>query len=800
MRMNRILLSFAAILLFNSYAGFSLDEEVIDQKKFLVDAELYFEKENYLAALPIYLKLDSLDPSLDYKFKIGICYLHKGDEQEKSIEYLEQVQEKKPKTKGLSFYLGKGYHLNYRFDEAIGYLNLALKTKKITEEEVEKIERLMENCVSGKKYFENPLAVKIENIGSPINTEGSEYGPVISADESIMIFTYRGEMSKGGLQNEYAESDPMGKYFEDVFMSIKLGGESWSEPEPIGENINIRGHDASLALSPTGQQLFIYKDTKDADGEIYVSELDGYVWSEPVPLDSTVNTTSWEGSVSLSADGTTLYFASDRPGGQGGRDIYVSTRMDNGSWGKARNLGPIINTPFQDEAPFIHPDGKTLYFSSKGHSSMGGYDIFTSTVRDDSIWSVPENLAYPINTTDDDKYYVVSADGARGYYSSKKSGSYGLHDIYVVYLGEHAKEHEMILVKGRVLVNDQVASSEIVAEFAETNEPYEGYFKSNSATGKYIVILPAENNYNLSYEVEGLAPYVENINASEISTYTEIVRDINLYSDDYERRLDISGTLIDENGEKIVSMVVKVTSVDGTITEEAVTDENGNFTFKQLENKHLVFTLEQEMQAVVTGMVLSGKDPKEGVNINAITTNVDGGFTLEFDGTPVVAVSEITLTENVETDVVITENVEPVVVEEEESIPVEEEESIPVGEAPAASPLTFRVQVVAYPAHKPYTGHHFDGLGELSSVVIKGIARYTVDNTLQTVEQAAAFKEKAANYGPGDAFITAIEKGERKYLFELVDKYPEMAKEAKRLGLNEIVPPRKKQGKLTPAS
>ncbi|MBL4577760.1 MAG: hypothetical protein JKX74_04765, partial [Flavobacteriales bacterium] len=121
-------------------------------------------------------------------------------------------------------------------------------------------------------------------------------------------------------------------------------------------------------------------------------------------------------------------------------------------------------------------------------------------------------------------------------------------------------------------------------------------------------------------------------------------------------------------------------------------------------------------------------------------------------------------------------------------------------EAPAASPLTFRVQVVAYPAHKPYTGHHFDGLGELSSVVIKGIARYTVGNTLQTVEQAAAFKEKAANYGPGDAFITAIEKGERKYLFELVDKYPEMAKEAKRLGLNEIVPPRKKQGKLTPAS
>ena len=797
MRMNRILLSFAAILLFSSYAGFSQDEEPFDKNQALLDAQLYFEKENYLSALPIYLTLDSLDPDLQYKYKIGICYLHKSDEQEKSIEYLEKVQAKKPKTKGLSLYLGKAYHLNYRFDEAIRYLNLALKKKKkkkkkFTEEEKEKIERLLENCVNGKKYFESPLDVKIENIGAPINTEGSEYVPVISADESVMIFTYRGEMSNGGLQNEFVEPDPMGEYYEDVFMSIKLGEESWSEPEPIGENINIRGHDASLALSPTGQELFIYKDTKDADGEIYVSDLDGYVWSSPVRLDSTVNTPAWEGSVSLSADGTTLYFASERPGGQGGRDIYVSTRRDDGSWGKARNLGPIINTPFQDEAPFIHPDGKTLYFSSQGHSSMGGYDIFTATVRDDSIWSVPENLAYPINTTDDDKYYVVSADGARGYYSSKKAGSYGQHDIYVVYLGEHAKQHEMILVKGRVLVNDQLATAEIFASFVESNEEYDGRFKSNSATGRYIVILPAERNYNLSYEVEGLDPHVENIDASEISTYTEIIRDINLYSEDYEPRIDFAGTLVDENGEKMVSMVVKVKSVDGTIVAEAVTDEKGNFKFKQLENKHLILSLDQLVQAVMTGTVSSGDAPKEGVNINTITTKVDGRFTLDFEGAPEVAVTELSLSENVAADPVITEVVESPLEEEEEIVPVEK---------PAINPaLSYRIQVVAYPQRKPYEGHHFDALGKLSSIDINGVTRYTVGDTLQTLEGAAALKKKAAQYGPGDAFITAIEKGQRKYLFELVDSYPEMAKEAERLGLKEVLQPTKKRKKVTPAS
>jgi len=785
-RMNRILLSFAAILLFSSYAGFSQDEEPFDKGQALVDAQLYFEKGNYLAALPLYLTLDSLDPDLDYKYKIGVCYLHKSDEQEKSIEYFEKVQDKKPKTKGLSLNLGKAYHQNYRFDEAIGYLNLALKKKKITSEEGDKIKRLLENCVNGKKYFESPLDVKIENIGAPINSEGSEYIPVISADESILIFTYRGEKSTGGLQNEFVEPDPMGQYFEDVFMSVKLGQESWSDPEPIGENINIRGHDASLALSPTGQELFVYKDTEEGDGEIYVSVLDGYVWSAPVRLDSTINTIYWEGSVSLSADGTTLYFASDRPGGQGGRDIYVSTRQEDGSWGKARNLGPIINTPYQDEAPSIHADGKTLYFSSQGHSSMGGYDIFTATVRDDSIWSVPENLAYPINTTGDDKYYVVSADGARGYYSSEKAGSYGQHDIYVVTLGEHAKEHEMILIKGRVLVNDEVATAEIFAEFVEGNEPFEGRFKSNSATGRYIVILPAEKNYNLSYEIEGLTPHMENIDASEITTYTEIIRDINLYSDEYKSRIDITGTLVDENGDNLVSMVVKVSGVDGAVIAEAVTDEKGHFKFEQLSHQHLIFSLGQPVKAVLTGTMASETDSKEGLDINTIKAKADGSFTLNFDAAPEEKIAALSLPEKEKADPVITEIIEP---------PVEKKEK------PMATPtLTYRVQVLAYPQHKPYNGNHFDALGKLSTIDINGVTRYTIGDTFMTLEDAATFKKKARQYGPGDAFITAIEGGQRKYLFELADSYPEMAKEAERLGLHEVLPPTKKMKKVTPAT
>ncbi|PCH65382.1 MAG: hypothetical protein COC01_09765 [Bacteroidetes bacterium] len=784
--MRYYLIFISAFLLTNTHLIYSQDEtpeeiveeEVIDKKELLKDAGLYFEKENYLAALPIYLKLDELDPNIEYKYKIGICYLSKSDEKQKSIEYLEQVQQQKAKTKGLSYYLGRAYHLNYRFDEAVEFLNLALKSKKAAEVGKETIERLIENCESGKKYFEDEMDITIENIGPPINTEGSEYVPVITADESVMIFTYRGEKSTGGLQDEYAEPDPKGQFFEDVFFSVKLGQTSWSEPERIGDNINIRGHDASLALSSTGQKLFIYKDTKDATGEIYISDLEGYVWSEPQRLDTSINTSYWEGSVSLSADETTLYFASDRPDGQGGRDIYVSTKREDGSWDKAVNLGSLINTPYHDDAPFIHPDGKTLYFSSQGHSNMGGYDIFLSTLQEDGTWSVPENLGYPINTTDDDKYYVVSADGQRGYYSSQKEGGYGQHDIYVVYLGEYAKEHELILIKGQVTYNDEVVEAEIYAEYADDFEPYEGYFKSNSATGKYIVILPAASNYNLSYETEGIPPHIENVNASEITTYMEIVRDIKMYSDDYVHKLNVSGTILAQNGEKTANVTILIASEDGSISKQVVSDEMGYFSFDQLPgDKNYMFSLTEDINAVIDGRVLAGEKPKEGVSINKIMTNQEGVFSVEFALAP-----EVTTIKEEET-------VPEVVVTEEEEPEEKEPEEITIATPPPAD-VIYKVQVAACGQGENYNTDHLADLGKIEIVSIGGIRRLTVGGTFQSLEEAAVFKQKVIKLGTKDAFITAVENSNRKYLFEIHDKYPDISRQADKLGLNEVIVPR----------
>ncbi|MBN4051533.1 PD40 domain-containing protein, partial [bacterium AH-315-M05] len=507
---------------------------------------------------------------------------------------------------------------------------------------------------------------------------------------------------------------------------------------------------------------------KDANGEIYISELEGYTWSAPVRLDSNINTPDWEGSVSLSADGTTLYFASEKPGGQGGRDIYVSSKIDDSTWAEAVNLGPVINTPYHDEAPFIHPDGKSLYFSSQGHGNMGGYDIFLSTLQEDGTWPVPENLGYPINTTDDDKYYVVSADGERGYYSSEKSGGYGQYDIYVVYLGEYAKEHELILIKGRVTVNDEVAEAEIYAEYVDNNEPYEGYFKSNSATGKYIVILPAESNYNLSYEVEGFPMHIENVNASDITTYIEIVRDIRLYSDDYVRKLNISGTILAQNGEKAVNVTILIASEDGSLSMQAVTDEMGYFSFDQLPgDKNYMFSMTQDMNAIISGRVLVGEEPKEGVLINKIMTEKDGVFNMQFTAAP-----EVTA-----------------VIEEEAVTEEKEMEDVIIVEKTQPADLTYRVQVAACGHGENYNTDHLADLGKIESVSIQGIRRLTIGGIFQSLEQAAAFKQKVIQLGTKDAFITAVENSNRKYLFEIHGKYPDISRQADELGLNEVIVP-----------
>jgi hypothetical protein len=492
-------------------------------------AQHFYDDQLRLLALPIFLNLQKAHPDESYlQFITGICALERSDVHPLALELIKKVYEKSKKVKGIDYDLARAYHLNYKFDEALAQLEVFRKKQKIlTAKEEEAVSLLQDYCNNAKKLVASPLPAQIQNIGRPLNTEWAEYVPIISSDEETMVYTYVGDSSVGGRQNYYNEPDPYGMHFEDVYITRKVNGE-WQAGRGIGPTINTKDHDAAVSLAPDGHTLFIYKDNRQNNGDLYVSYLEGNTWSVATPLRGDINSSSsWEGSCSVSADGKTLYFVSDKKGGYGGRDLYQATLMPDGSWGNVQNLGDKINTRYDDDAPFIHPDGRTLIFSSAGHNSMGGYDIFRCKLNlQDSTWGAPENLGYPINSPDRDSYYVLSADGKHGYYASGKEDGEGLQDIYMVTPGMPGFEPVLALVKGVITVNNSPVEGQLSVEIAGKNIVYTT-IRSNAEKGNYLVNLPEGHKYKLVYKWGSLPEKTYEVDATALTGYSEQVINVN---------------------------------------------------------------------------------------------------------------------------------------------------------------------------------------------------------------------------------------------------------------------------------
>lgn len=490
--------------------------------------QAFYDDNLKLLALPIFLKLQQNHPDEAYlQFITGLSALERSDVHPLALELLLKAYEKNKKIKEVDYDIARAYHLNYKFDEAIAQINVyKTRNKNLTPKQIEQAQLLVDYCNNGKILMANPLPAKIQNIGKPLNTEGSEYVPIISSDEETMVYTYAGDSSVGGRQNYFNEPDIYGMYYEDVRITHKQNGQ-WQKGRDIGPTINTKDHDAAVSLSADGQTLFIYKDNRSNGGDLYVSHLEGYTWSFAEAVRGEVNqSTSWEGSCSMSADRRTLFFVSDKKGGYGGRDIYKATLQGDGSWGNAQNLGEKINTRYDDDAPFIHPDGRTLIYSSCGHNSMGSYDIFRVNLNlTDSTWGAPENLGYPINSPDRDSYYVLSADGKHGYYASGKEDGEGLQDIYMVTPGMPGFEPALALVKGIVTVNGKPTQAELTVEVPGKNPMYT-QAKSNAEKGNYLVNLAAGNTYKLVFKWGNLPVKTFDVDATNITAYTERVIDV----------------------------------------------------------------------------------------------------------------------------------------------------------------------------------------------------------------------------------------------------------------------------------
>jgi outer membrane protein OmpA-like peptidoglycan-associated protein len=469
------------------------------EKRLLKEAEDAYNAGDKNNALNFYLKALEKNPqNPQTNYKIGVLYLEMIYKH-RALPYLEKAFVLDPKVSHqIHKNLGLAYHYNHMWDKAIEHYELAKKHMKHDDPFFHKIDRKIYECKNGKELVENPVDAKIVNIGPSINTKYPEFAPVISADESVMIFTSRREGSTGG------KLDEAGEYYEDIYFTEKQKNGEWGPPQSIGANINTEGHDASIGLSVDGKELFIYKDNNN--GDIYYCKLkkdEG--WSKPANISDNINTKHGETSVCISPDGTTIFFTSDKDGGYGGFDIYMSKLEKNGKWGKAVNLGPVINTSENEESPFLDFDGKTLHFSSRAHKGMGGYDIFKS-VYDSTTnkWSEPENLGYPINTADDDIYFVLSGDGRHGYYASVREDGYGEKDIYMIIMPER-KDYKELVQKMEKILNKEIVKKEEIKPVEVKKEPvfvkgrvYD--LKSNASISAKVQLLDLKGKVLLQVE------------------------------------------------------------------------------------------------------------------------------------------------------------------------------------------------------------------------------------------------------------------------------------------------------------
>lgn len=526
-------------------------------KEYLSKAEEFYQlgRGGMKSALDFYLKVYQYVPNnAMLNYKIGNCYLH-SIQKEKSLDYLKKAYSLNPAIQpDVVYLLARSYHYNTDFDKAIEfyskYRNMLSPSQ--LQEKRKDLDKKIQECNNGKELIKNSVRVFIDNLGPQINTTAPEYSPLISADESMLLFTSRRPDTYGG------GADPDDNlFFEDIYVSYN-DGNGWSLAKNIGKPLNTKNNDATVGLSPDGTQLFTFNG-KINNGDIYVSKLKGSEWTAPddSPMKKYINTEFHETSASFSFDGKTMYFVSDREGGFGGHDIWVSQwENEKERWGQPRNLGSVVNTEYDEEGVFMHPDGRTLYFSSCGHNTMGGFDVFKSVMNDDGTWSKPENLGSPVNTPDDDLFFVISASGKHGYYSSSKENGFGDLDIYMITFRGPEKP-PILHNEDNLLANVAPVGESVVAEKVEiktmrltilkgtitdalTNNPVEAQIEivdntknevisvssSNSATGKYLVSLPSGRNYGIAVKAEGYLFHSENFDIPAATGYQEITKDI----------------------------------------------------------------------------------------------------------------------------------------------------------------------------------------------------------------------------------------------------------------------------------
>lgn len=517
-----------------------------DQKALIAAGDKHYGKKDYKKALEVYLQAQEINPDDAYlNFKIGLTYLY-SETKSKAATYIDKAYRLNPAVNpDIDYHLGIAFQNTNSFKLAIEHFE---RFKKKRSNLASIADEKIAECHIADSLSQNELNVIIENLGTGVNTPYNDYSPIISADGNTLIFTSN--------RTDDPARAKANANFEDILVSYK-NGNAWSEPKLISPSVNIKYNDAAASLSPDGKTLFLYYE--EGEGDIYTSTRTGDQWSEPKPLNKNINTPMfWETCASVTPDGTKLYFASNRPGGIGELDLYVSQLDGKGDWGKAVNLGPIINTPNNEDSPFIHHDGVTLYFSSDGHPRLGNSDIFVSEFVNNK-WKKPENMGYPLNSWEYDGFFTLSPDKKKGYFSTAKEGGLGDADIYSItflepkykpkpkpviakveevqvqpelpkqeeYVDPEIEIHKIAkvvtLLKGKV-IDEQNASplSAVISLVDNVTNKVITKINSHPTTGEFELTIPHGGNYGVATEKAGYLFNSINFNVPQFAEYQEI--------------------------------------------------------------------------------------------------------------------------------------------------------------------------------------------------------------------------------------------------------------------------------------
>jgi outer membrane protein OmpA-like peptidoglycan-associated protein len=456
--------------------------------------------------------------NLQANFEAGYMYVTTINK-ELAEKYFNRVYRQKPDYRfDLEYWIGQSYHYGSKFDLALDFYNRYKNKLEKTSTNysgknkipLKQVDRRIEECNYGKKYVADPKSFSIVNLGPEINSEYDDYAPVVNSDETEMIFTTR---RRDGNINENVWDD--NKPYEDIFVS-KKSGSKWGQASNIGTTLNSKYNNSNLTLSPSGKILFIYKDGI-GEGDIFYSERqpDGN-WSTAKPLPGTINSPYRESSASITEDESTIFFSSERPGGLGGSDIYMAKKNSKGLWSVIKNMGPSVNTEYDEDGPYVEYDGKTLYFSSMGLKGMGGYDIYEIQLLDpdQNQWSEPENVGYPINTPDDDIFITGTSTPNRFYYASARADGLGYSDIYLITTEEVKKDSvvakeppkkESYIQKYVVNILDAETKTLLNANVRIRGMDNTSVASVNISEGVYqfVVMSPVKKDYLIYVEKEG---------------------------------------------------------------------------------------------------------------------------------------------------------------------------------------------------------------------------------------------------------------------------------------------------------